>query len=39
MTEELMELAAEDSTADFFLGEELRVRRSDEELSRRMWGL
>jgi len=38
MTKELVELAAEDGTADLFFGEELRVRRSDEELSSRMWG-
>jgi len=38
VTKELVELAAEDGTADLFLGEELRVGRSNEELSSRMWG-
>jgi len=38
VAKERMELTAEDGADDLFLGEELGVRRSDEELSCGMWG-
>jgi len=38
VTKELVELATEDGTADLFLGEQLRVGWSNEEVSSRLWG-